>query len=215
MATVSATHDGPKGRPPLRQCPEDFDVIFVEQGRDGCESWYRASRKTVNRWMSERGAKRLIGARAAYVAHQRANGAWITRSTRLVEVRSPKRPPRLQAVRDRRKINPTVARHAAQYLRISRNDGRIVSQAPNGDWWVGSKRLSAAQMLDLATSKGFDAKAAEMSETWQSDAGDQRKFNRPDFNDDARTEFHKDVNKRLLYETPNAERRLGRLTDGE
>jgi hypothetical protein len=146
----------PKGRPPLRACPDDFDVIFVEQGRDGCESWYRASRKTVNRWMNERGAKRLIDARAKFVAHQRANGQWITRQTRLVETRVVNSTPRLQAIRDRRKVTFTVARHAAQYLRTARYGGFIVSPASNGDWWVGSRRLSPAQMLDLARSKGFD-----------------------------------------------------------
>jgi hypothetical protein len=156
MTAPKPPRDGLKGRPPLRKCPDDFEVMFVEQGRDGCEGWYRASRKTVNRWMNERGAKRLIDARAAYVAHQRANGQWITRSTRLVETRVAKRSPRLQAIRDRRKINPTVARHAAQFLRTVRNGGWIISPTSEGDWWVGSKRLSAAQMLDLAIGKGFD-----------------------------------------------------------
>lgn len=162
MATSAASRDGPKGRPPLRSCPDDFDVMFVEQGRDGCEAWYRASRKTVNRWMAERGANRLIDDRAKYVAHQRANGAWITRSTRLVETRVIAQTPRLQAIRDRRKVNPTVARHAAQFLRTVRNGGWIISPTPEGDWWVGSKRLSAAQMLDLAVSKGFDVRLATL-----------------------------------------------------
>jgi hypothetical protein len=44
-----------KGRPPQRKRPDDFDVIFVEQGRVECERWYRASRITVNRWMDEAG----------------------------------------------------------------------------------------------------------------------------------------------------------------
>lgn len=148
-----------KGRPPLRACPADFDVIFVEQGRLGCEAWYRASRTTVNRWMAERGHKRLIEARAAFVAHQRARGEWMTRSTRLVEVRV-RKTQGLQAVRDRRFVNPNLARHAAQHLRIIRNGGFIVSPTPQGDWWVGSRRLSAAQMVDLACSKGFDRVSA-------------------------------------------------------
>jgi hypothetical protein len=166
IVLMVATRDPPtglKGRPPLRKVPDDFDVIFIEQGRDGCEGWYRASRKTVNRWMAERGAKRLINARAAFVAHQRANGQWITRSTKLVENRAAvRRTPRLIAIRDRRKVNPVVARHAAQFLRISRNGGRIISQAQNGDWWVGTRRLSAAQLLDLAVAKGFDVSAATL-----------------------------------------------------
>jgi hypothetical protein len=147
-----------KGRPPQRKRPDDFDVIFVEQGRLDCERWYRASRITVNRWMDETpgGPGRLITARAAYVSHMRKAGKWMTRSTKLVEHREIERPSRLEAIRDRRKVNLTVARHAAQHLRIVRNGGFIVSMAGNGDWWVGSKRMSAAQMLDVARGKGFD-----------------------------------------------------------
>jgi hypothetical protein len=138
--------------------------MFVEQGRVGCEAWYRARRDTVTRWLVERGKTRLIEARAAFVAHLRANGQWITRSTRLVEVRATGQTPRLQAIRDRRKINPTLARHAAQFLRVTRHGGYIVSMAQSGDWWVGSRRLSAAQMLDLARAKGFDDKVVMRSE---------------------------------------------------
>jgi hypothetical protein len=148
-----------KGRPPPRECPGDFDAIFVEQGRDWCESWYRASKKTVTRWLEERGKKRLIDARAAYVARQRANGQWMTRQTPLVEHRAIRAAcsPR-QSIRDKRTVPVLVARHAAQHLRIIRHGGFIVSQAPNGDWRVGTRLLSAAQMVDLARGKGFDDK---------------------------------------------------------
>jgi hypothetical protein len=44
MATSPASLTGLKGRPPLRKVPGDFDVIFVEHGRLGCEAWYRARR---------------------------------------------------------------------------------------------------------------------------------------------------------------------------
>jgi hypothetical protein len=162
MVASTASRDGLKGRPPPRRRPDDFEVIFVEQGRIGCEAWYRARRTTIDRWLDECGKDKLIKARAAYVAHQRAAGQWITRSTRLIENRPTGRTPRLQAIRDRRLINPTVARHAAQFLRIMRHGGFIISQAQNGDWWVGSKRLSAAQMVDLARSKGFDVHLANL-----------------------------------------------------
>jgi hypothetical protein len=160
MAASSSALSGPKGRPPLRSCPDDFEVIFVEKGRDGCESWYRARRDTVTRWLSECGKDRLIKARANFVSHQRANGRWITRATNLVEHREVRKVSTRQPVKDKRKVSFTLARHAAQHLRIMRNGGFIVSPTPQGDWWVGTKRLSAAQMLDLAVSKGFDRAAA-------------------------------------------------------
>lgn len=151
---------GPKGKPPLRPCPDDFRVIFVEKGRDSCEAWYRVSRRVVNRWLEECGKDELIARRAAFVASQRKAGRWLTRQTAMVAVRAVKVAPRQGPIRDRRKISPIIARHAAQYLRIVRNGGFIVSMAQTGDWFVGTKRLSAAQMVNLAVSKGFDPKGA-------------------------------------------------------
>lgn len=161
MVTSSSPLAGPKGRPPPRKCPADFRVIFVEQGRLECEAWYRASRSTVNRWLEECGEKALIAARAAYVAHQRAAGEWMTRSTKLVTHREVRTVAKSQPVRDRRKVSDRVAREAARFLRTVRNGGFIVSPTGKGDWWVGSRRLSPAQMLELATRKGFDPSALQ------------------------------------------------------
>lgn len=152
-----------KGRPPLRKCPDDFDVIYVEQGRLGCESWYRAHKRTVTRWLVERGKARLIKARAAFVKHQRSQGKWLTRSTCMVQHRVTGLAARTQPVRDRRMVSGTLARHAAQHLRIARHGGFIVSQSSNGDWRVGTRCLSAAQLVDLASSKGFDQDAVTRS----------------------------------------------------
>jgi hypothetical protein len=112
MAASSSALSGPKGRPPLRSCPDDFEVIFVEKGRDGCESWYRARRDTVTRWLSECGKDRLIKARANFVSHQRANGRWITRATNLVEHREVRKVSTRQPVKDKRKVSFTLARHS-------------------------------------------------------------------------------------------------------
>ena len=79
----------------------------------------------------------------------------MTRQTRLFERRKVQTPT-LMAIRDNREISPTLARHAAQFLRTVRNGGFIVSPACDGNWWVGSRRLSGAQMLDLAVRKGFE-----------------------------------------------------------
>lgn len=151
----------PKGKAPLRPCPDDFDVIFVEKGREACESWYRARKTTVTRWLEERGKAKLIARRAAYVKTLRSQGKWITRSTCMTAVRVVKAH-RPQPIRDRRKVSIILARHAAHFLRISRNGGFTVSIANEGEWWVGSKRLSAAQLVDLAVGKGFDARGAAL-----------------------------------------------------
>lgn len=161
VSRTTATKPGPKA--PFRRCPEDFDVIFVEQGRIACESWYRASRITVNRWLDERGKRRLIQLRADYVASLRSAGKWITRSTKMINER-PKAVSRLASIRDRRKVSPQLARHAAHFLRVRRNGGWIVSPTPQGDWWVGSTRRSPAQLVDLAVARGFDVDAANLQQ---------------------------------------------------
>lgn len=129
-------------------------MIFTEQGRADCESWYGVARATIDRWLDERGKTRLIASRAAYVETRRKQGTWITRQTPLVEHRQIPRPKPVP-IRDTRRIPFTLARHAAHYLRTVRNGGFIVSPANNGDWFVGTKRLSAAQMVDFAIKKGF------------------------------------------------------------
>lgn len=141
-----------------RHCvPDEFEKVYVQQGRLACESYFRANRKLVDSWLRASGKQRLIDARSSFVAEQRSNGQWITRQTKLVEHREIKRPPARESVRDRRRISDALARHAAQYLRVVRNGGFIVSPASDGNWWVGSKRMSAAQMVDLAVKKGFEA----------------------------------------------------------
>lgn len=148
----------PKGKPPLRPCPDDFDVIFVEQGRLACEAWYRARRDTVNRWLHERGKKRLIALRAAYVASQRKAGRWMTRQTPLVEKRTVRivTAASVKPVADRRRVPMSVAIAAARFLQVVRNGGYVVTRGPRETWLVGRKCLSAAQMVDLAKSRGFD-----------------------------------------------------------
>lgn len=54
-----------------RSLPADFRIIFVEQGRERCESWYHARRTTIDRWLSESGKHTLIAERAAFVAFRR------------------------------------------------------------------------------------------------------------------------------------------------
>lgn len=145
-------------RKPTRDCPADFDAVFVNLGRFDCEEHYRARRDTITRWLTECGKDRLIKARAAYVADLRAKGEWMTRGTNLVSHHEVRRSSIRVNIRDRRQVSATVARHAAQHLRIMRHGGMIVSPAGGGEWWVGTKRLSAAQMLDLARGRGFDDK---------------------------------------------------------
>jgi hypothetical protein len=152
----------PKGRPPQRACPIDFDVIFVEIGRLDCENWYRASRITVNRWLDERGKARLINLRAAFVRHQR-------------DAERPVRKPRilLNPNEDRRFLAAPLAKLAADYLRIIRNGGWRISLTPEGDWWVGSARRTSAEMLEMAVARGFDVERANLQLKAQQTVGER------------------------------------------
>jgi hypothetical protein len=147
----------------VRAVPDDFDVVFVEQGRLECEAWYRVGRSTVNRWLDERGKDRLILRRAEYVQSMRTQGRWLTRASSLVEHREVSRPrPVAEKINDRRRVHPSLARRAAHYLRCVRNGGWIISPAQDGHWRVGTRLRSAAELVDLAERKGFDRKAANL-----------------------------------------------------
>jgi hypothetical protein len=93
-----------------RACPDDFDVIFVEQGRLECEAWYRASRLTVNRWLLERGKSRLIKLRADFLRHQRDAGRPVVHDPDV------DLPPIDEALH-------AIAKQAAHFLRVSRYGG--------------------------------------------------------------------------------------------
>ena len=142
-----------------RPCPGDFDEMFISLGRspDGCEAHYQARRETVTRWLMERGKERLIEARAAYVADLRARGEWITRGTNMTSLRTINPVSIRASIRDGRRVDDSVAREAAHFLRTKRNAGLIVSRADEpATWWVGSRRMRAFELVDLAKLKGFD-----------------------------------------------------------
>lgn len=144
-----------KGRPPLRKCPEDFDIAFVEIGRNDCETFYRAARVTIDRWLMERGKDRLIDLRAKFVEHERKTfGPMIGRNIRGNP--KPKVCSAPQPIKDDRSVSPCIASAAAQFMRNPRNGGWVVSRTPQGDWFVGIARRTAGQLLDMAVARGFD-----------------------------------------------------------
>lgn len=132
-----------------RPVPDDFDVIFVEQGRLECEAWYRASRITVNRWLVQRGKRRLIEARAAFVKHQR-------------EAHPPEKAPE-PIFEDDETMVPLASR-AAQFLRSSRYGGWTITKSDHGGWRVGTVVKSSEQLIIMAERQGFDRKTAMAEE---------------------------------------------------
>lgn len=143
--TVALEHLGEahaERRPP----PDDFEVVFVEQGRLACEPWFRASRITVNRWLLQVGKKRLLEQRALFVKAQRAKQA-------------PARPG-IQVPADVDVLLP-IARMAADFLRQSRHGGWRISQPQDGKGWLmGTVRQTSEELIMRAERQGFDREVA-------------------------------------------------------
>lgn len=152
--TAQCLHIEPETLPrqPPRPRPNDFEVIFVEQGRLECEAWYRCRRTTVDRWLEEAGKARLIAKRAAFVKLQREQRKAPKPSHRTVT----------QTLRDNRRCSPALARKAAHFLRCVRNGGWVCTPAPDGQWLVGTRRRSPAEVVDMAVQRGFDRRAANL-----------------------------------------------------
>lgn len=137
---------------PRRRIPDDFAIVFVEQGRLECETWYRVGRITVNRWLAESGKTKLIARRAAFVKHlrdRRKPPAPVKRNT-------------AQTIRDKRRVSPALARRAAHFLRCVRNGGWVVAPVSDGDWLVGTRRRSPVEVVDMAVARGFDRVEANL-----------------------------------------------------
>lgn len=132
--------------------PDDFEARFIEIGRFACQEFYAVGRTTVNSWLIDIGKERLIALRAAAVEQRKHE-----RRTRLSRNEMRAILNKSFPVVDNRRVSPTLARHAAQYLRIVRNGGFVISPTGAGDWRVGTRRVSPAQLVDLAKAKGFQA----------------------------------------------------------
>ncbi len=132
-----------------RDCPPDFEVVFVEQGRLECETWYRTGRLTVNRWLTEKGKVKLLKLRAAYVKHQRQ----IRKAAAAAHTAKPEQ-------RDRRKADPKLTTLAARFLQSPKGGNWAIYFLPCGWAVVGTGRRSPADVIDMAIRKGFDKRRA-------------------------------------------------------
>lgn len=129
--------------------PDDFRIVFREQGRLECERVFGASRLTVNRWMKQCGGQELKDERAAFVKFQRA----------MNKTAEPGRVP----VDHQVDTYLPVARLAADFLRIRRNGGWVISKCQDGGgWFVGTVRRSSEEVIGMAVNQGFDREAAVM-----------------------------------------------------
>lgn len=149
---------GSKPTHQIREKPDDFEVVFIELGRLECESYFRAGRNTITRWLKESGKARLLRQRQAYVKanrnyevqqrhknkDRRANEDLLARKAKIeVEI-----------------IDPDILHLAARYLQMKQNGSWVVYELECGVWMVGTRRRTPAELLDKAKSKGFDISRA-------------------------------------------------------
>lgn len=149
---------------PQRPIPDDFEVIFVEQGRVDCEHWYRARRTTINRWLEECGKDRLIARRAKFVAHERKARRRKSEAARA-RARAGHSPSQANSVRidlpPADALPMELLRRAADHLRCVRNGGWTIMQVPGAHLWlVGRVLRTSAELVAKAQSKGFNPHAA-------------------------------------------------------
>jgi hypothetical protein len=138
-----------------RPCPPDFREQFVKLGRLQCEEHYRARRSTITRWLEECGKREMIELRKAFVREKRREGMRRREMQKIL----------LAAYGDPdEKVSPIVASQAQRYLQRVRNGGWIVTRAGDGLWWVGSRRRTAAELVELAKAAGFEPNLSGESE---------------------------------------------------
>lgn len=142
----------------LRPKPDDFEVVFTERGRLECESYFRAGRNTITRWLKESGKARLLKLRRAYVkAH---------RDYEVQERHRRKAQAKDQAEKEQRAhieaeiIDPQVLALAARYLQMKQNGSWVVYELECGLWMIGTRRRTPGELLDKAKGKGFDVARA-------------------------------------------------------
>lgn len=139
---IAARADYARNQPGFRvrrKCPPDFERVYVALGHKDSMKHYGAGPTTIKRWISECGGSNLVDQR-------RANSLSVSDMSTILKMAFPRKG----------RVSFTLARHAAQHLRIRRNGGFTVSPAPNGFWWIGTKKITAAELVEMAVKKGFD-----------------------------------------------------------
>lgn len=132
-----------------REVPPDFEATFIRIGRLACEEHYDgAGRATITRWLIETGKERLIRKRAEHVRNRRRSNAQRDRMKGILDRAFP--------VPETRRATYAIASRAARHLQCVRNGGWRVSPAGNGEWWVGTRRRSHAELIEMAKRTGFD-----------------------------------------------------------
>ena len=125
----------------LRPRPDDFWSTYVDIGKPGCEAYYRAHWKTVDRWVDEVGKAELRAARADEVRRRREEKkqkAAIGRRDPVVDDSPP---------------DPDDLKAACHYLR---GPTTYVGVNERGEYFVNSKIMLPSEIVAMALAQGMD-----------------------------------------------------------
>lgn len=133
------------------EIPPEFDVVFVEQGRVACESWFGARRTTIDKWLIARGKLGLLRRRALFIEHLRT-------------AKHPRQAPATPLGTAPERHERMVAGLAAKFLQHNTNGGWQVYPHPAimGQWVRGKVTQSTEELIAFAVTKGFDRRAANL-----------------------------------------------------
>jgi hypothetical protein len=152
------TDRGPNQR--TSQPPADLAERYLELGLKGCAEHYRAWNRTVRRWLEQVGREQLRAQRMARLMQQRTIDAERRRQSRSTPYA--KRMALRQAEARRRRVCSAepmppaeVISAAAHFLRTPCGGRNVVCPSGHGDWFIGTVRVTAQDLLRRAKAKGF------------------------------------------------------------
>lgn len=139
-------------RKPRRSIPADLEQRYLELGLKGCVEHYGAWNRTVRGWLEMIGRDRLRARRLELLKARRRKA-----EAERININA------LRQAEARRRIvtstepmpSPETIRDAAHFLRTPKGGRNLVCPSGQGDWFVGSVRVTPQDLVRRAKAKGF------------------------------------------------------------
>lgn len=139
-------------QPPRRPMPRDFEARYLELGLKGCAEHYGAWNRTVRRWLEMLGRDRMRARRLEMLQARRK----AAKAERVDLDRLRRTEARRRVVTSSEPMPPLeIIRDAAHFLRTPKGGRNLVCPSGQGDWFVGSVRVTPQDLVRRAKQKGF------------------------------------------------------------
>ena len=120
----------------LKPMPVDFEEVFIRTGWRGIEEAYGARTGVNKRWVREAGEDELKRKRKSFL--NRLRNVRVSAQHRH-EAREPAQPVSIEV------------QEAIQFLRSREGGAWLITATGTGDYWFGSTRKSAAEIVERAS----------------------------------------------------------------